>query len=189
MRWLRSMFYRMVTLSNNFHIPPDVGDFQVIDKKVLQALRQFGDQYPYLRGMIFYCGFPSVGVPYTWKRRERGILQKPPIEPDRSGPQWLVDLLQFPASAGDDRRRGHGLSERPLRTHHPRQISHLQRAPCGAGDHHNHTSAIDVFRDPVVYPRADRRICRVDQYAHQTPSARRRTRTHKFRRWIDIASG
>jgi glycosyltransferase involved in cell wall biosynthesis len=73
MRWLRSMFYRLVTLSNNFHIPPDVGDFQVIDKKVLQALRQFGDQYPYLRGMIFYCGFPSIGVPYTWKRRERGI--------------------------------------------------------------------------------------------------------------------
>lgn len=73
MRWLRSMFYRLVTLSNNFHIPPDVGDFQVIDRKVLQALRQFGDQYPYLRGMIFYCGFPSIGVPYTWKRRQRGI--------------------------------------------------------------------------------------------------------------------
>jgi glycosyltransferase involved in cell wall biosynthesis len=73
MRWLRAMFYRLVTLSNNFHIPPDVGDFQVIDKKVLHALRQFGDQYPYLRGMIFYCGYPSIGVPYTWKRRERGI--------------------------------------------------------------------------------------------------------------------
>ena len=72
MRWLRAMFYRLVTRSSNFHIPPDVGDFQVIDKKVLQALRQFGDQYPYIRGMIFYCGFPSIGVPYTWRRRERG---------------------------------------------------------------------------------------------------------------------
>src|SRR5260370_21161587 len=72
MRWLRAMFYRLVTRSSNFQIPPDVGDFQVIDKKVLQALRQFGDQYPYIRGMIFYCGFPSIGVPYTWRRRESG---------------------------------------------------------------------------------------------------------------------
>ena len=72
MRWVRSLYYRLVSGSSNFHIPRNVGDFQVIDRAVLNALRGFGDQYPYLRGMIFYCGFPSIGVPYTWRRRERG---------------------------------------------------------------------------------------------------------------------
>jgi glycosyltransferase involved in cell wall biosynthesis len=77
MRLVRSMYYQLVTRSSNFHIPPNVGDFQVIDKAVLRALRQFGDQYPYIRGMIFYCGFPSIGVPYTWRRRERGKSNNP----------------------------------------------------------------------------------------------------------------
>jgi glycosyltransferase involved in cell wall biosynthesis len=91
MRWLRSLYYRLVTRSSNFHIPPDVGDFQVIDKAVLAALRQFGDQYPYIRGMIFYCGFPSIGVPYTWRRRERGKSNNPlPKLIDQGLNGWLT---------------------------------------------------------------------------------------------------
>src|SRR5471032_711731 len=66
MRALRSIFYWLVATSSNFHIPPNAGDFQVIDKRVLHALRQFEDQHPYVRGMIFYCGFHAVGVPYVW---------------------------------------------------------------------------------------------------------------------------
>jgi glycosyltransferase involved in cell wall biosynthesis len=91
MRWVRSMYYGMVSRSSNFHIPPNVGDFQVIDKAVLRALRQFGDQYPYIRGMIFYCGFPSVGVPYTWRRRERGKSNNPiPKLIDQGLNGWLT---------------------------------------------------------------------------------------------------
>lgn len=91
MRWLRSMYYGLVTRSSNFHIPPNVGDFQVIDKAVLLALRQFGDQYPYIRGMIFYCGFPSIGVPYTWRRRERGKSNNPlPKLIDQGLNGWLT---------------------------------------------------------------------------------------------------
>jgi glycosyltransferase involved in cell wall biosynthesis len=72
MRSLRGAFYWLVAKSGNFTIPPNVGDFQVIDRKVLEALRQFEDQYPYIRGMIFYCGFRSIGVPYKWRKRIRG---------------------------------------------------------------------------------------------------------------------
>jgi polyisoprenyl-phosphate glycosyltransferase len=91
MRWTRSLYYGLVTRSSNFHIPPNVGDFQVIDKAVLRALRQFGDQYPYIRGMIFYCGFPSIGVPYTWRRRERGKSNNPiPKLIDQGLNGWLT---------------------------------------------------------------------------------------------------
>lgn len=91
MRWLRSMYYGLVSRSSNFHIPPNVGDFQVIDKAVLRALREFGDQYPYIRGMIFYCGFPSIGVPYKWRRRERGKSNNPiPKLIDQGLNGWLT---------------------------------------------------------------------------------------------------
>jgi hypothetical protein len=53
-------------------VPVDAGEFQLIDRKVVDTLREFEDYYPYIRGMIATCGFRRVGVPYTWKARERG---------------------------------------------------------------------------------------------------------------------
>jgi glycosyltransferase involved in cell wall biosynthesis len=96
MRLLRSLFYWMVTSSSNFHIPPNAGDFQVIDKMVLKSLRQFDDQYPYVRGMIFYCGFRAVGVPYTWKRREQGKSNNPLSKLIDQGLNGLLTFSNFP---------------------------------------------------------------------------------------------
>jgi hypothetical protein len=45
----------------------------LVDRVVVDALRQFDDYYPYIRGMIAACGFRMRGVPYTWRRRQRGI--------------------------------------------------------------------------------------------------------------------
>jgi glycosyltransferase involved in cell wall biosynthesis len=66
------VFYRLVRRMADIDVPVDAGEFQLIDRKVLDALRGFEDYYPYIRGMIASCGFRRVGVPYTWKARERG---------------------------------------------------------------------------------------------------------------------
>jgi hypothetical protein len=67
------MFYRVVNRLSDFEISPSVGEFQLLDRKVLNALLLHRDQYPYIRGMIASLGFKRIIVPYTWKRRERGI--------------------------------------------------------------------------------------------------------------------
>lgn len=72
MRWVRHAYYRLVDRFAELHIPPDVGEFQVIDRVVVDALRQCNDHYPYIRGLIAHCGFDAVGVPYTWKARKKG---------------------------------------------------------------------------------------------------------------------
>jgi len=51
---------------------PDVGEFQLIDKKVLEALLKIDDYYPYIRGLIANCGFKRFGIEYAWQRREKG---------------------------------------------------------------------------------------------------------------------
>jgi hypothetical protein len=38
-------------------------------------LRKFDDYYPYIRGMVAYCGFRSTGVEYTWRARRRGFTK------------------------------------------------------------------------------------------------------------------
>lgn len=73
MRLARRTFYRLVQRLSGFDIPENVGEFQLIDRKVLNAVLQFNDHYPYIRGIIAACGFKRVLVPYTWVRRERGF--------------------------------------------------------------------------------------------------------------------
>jgi len=53
---MRKLYYRMVQRFSDFNIPPDVGDFQMLDKVVIQALKRMEDYYPYTRGMIAQCG-------------------------------------------------------------------------------------------------------------------------------------
>jgi polyisoprenyl-phosphate glycosyltransferase len=73
MIWGRKIFYRLVNRFAGFYIPPDVGEFQFIDRVVLEALKKSDDYYPYIRGMIANCGFKSIGLEYTWKARKRGL--------------------------------------------------------------------------------------------------------------------
>lgn len=73
MRLMRKIYYRLIKKLSHFEIPVDVGDFQLVDRKVLEAMRQFNDPHPFMRTMIFECGFNSVGVPYTWQARARGV--------------------------------------------------------------------------------------------------------------------
>jgi polyisoprenyl-phosphate glycosyltransferase len=73
MRSVRKLYYRMVSRFANINIPNDVGEFQLVDKRIIEALRQCDDYYPYIRGMIANCGFRSIGVPYVWAARKRGL--------------------------------------------------------------------------------------------------------------------
>jgi glycosyltransferase involved in cell wall biosynthesis len=70
---LRKTFYRTINSLASFQLPLDAGEFQVLDQKVVATLREFEDEYPYVRGMIAACGFRSVGVPYEMKQRDFGV--------------------------------------------------------------------------------------------------------------------
>jgi hypothetical protein len=73
MRNMRKAYYRMVSRFANIDIPTDVGEFQLVDRQIVESLRQCDDYYPYIRGMIANCGFRAIGVPYVWAARKRGL--------------------------------------------------------------------------------------------------------------------
>lgn len=73
LRLCRGVFYRMVRGLSEIDIPVDVGEFQLIDRKVWQAVVEHDDHYPYIRGIIASVGFRRVIVPYTWAARKRGL--------------------------------------------------------------------------------------------------------------------
>src|SRR6185436_18709014 len=64
---------RLVRTLSEIDIPIDVGEFQLIDRKVWAAVVSHDDHYPYIRGIIASVGFRRAIVPYTWAARRSGI--------------------------------------------------------------------------------------------------------------------
>jgi glycosyltransferase involved in cell wall biosynthesis len=73
LRICRRIFYRLVSTLADFDIPENVGEFQLIDRKVWEVVVSHHDQYPYIRGIIASAGFRRLILPYTWRARTRGI--------------------------------------------------------------------------------------------------------------------
>jgi glycosyltransferase involved in cell wall biosynthesis len=73
LRTSRAIFYYLVNKLSDIDIPLNVGEFQLIDRKVWQALMKHNDHYPYIRGLIASVGFRRALVPYTWEARKTGI--------------------------------------------------------------------------------------------------------------------
>ncbi len=96
MRNVRRLYYRMVSNMANIDVPPNVGEYQLIDRVVLNALCQCEDYYPYIRGLIANCGFRAVGVPYTWRRRERGLSKNRLYHLVDQGLNGLISTSQIP---------------------------------------------------------------------------------------------
>ncbi|MBC9034090.1 glycosyltransferase family 2 protein [Sphingomonas sp. JC676] len=73
LRLCRGAFYQIVNRLSDIDIPVNVGEFQLIDRKVWKAVVEHNDHYPYVRGIIASVGFSRVIVPYTWEARKVGI--------------------------------------------------------------------------------------------------------------------
>lgn len=73
MRNFRDAYYRLLIRFSEIKIPPGVGDFQLVDRRVVDAMHHVKDNYPFLRMMTFECGGRSIGVPYHWRNRKKGV--------------------------------------------------------------------------------------------------------------------
>jgi polyisoprenyl-phosphate glycosyltransferase len=72
MKTLRKIFYRVANKLSNENLIPDVGEFRLIDKKILMELKKIEDSNPYLRGIIANIGFDQIGIPYYREKRNSG---------------------------------------------------------------------------------------------------------------------
>ncbi|MDR3204077.1 MAG: glycosyltransferase [Deltaproteobacteria bacterium] len=68
----RKLGYWIIDKISEHSIPRDVGDFRLIDRKVIQSLIKLKTPNPYLRGMIASLGFNQTGVPYDRQARLAG---------------------------------------------------------------------------------------------------------------------
>ena len=70
---VRKLFYRLVNrLSDDIETYENFTGFGLYDRQVIDLVRQFGDPYPYFRGMIAEIGLPHTEVLYQQQRRKSG---------------------------------------------------------------------------------------------------------------------
>lgn len=68
-------FYWLINLISDVRIPTNVGDFRLMDRVVVDALRSMPEQHRMLRAMISWLGFRQEMVPYHRDRRYAGATK------------------------------------------------------------------------------------------------------------------
>ena len=71
------LFYRLMQALVHGQLPVDTGDFRLISRPCLEALRQMRETHRFLRGMVAWVGFPQIGVPYERPPRLAGSTKYP----------------------------------------------------------------------------------------------------------------
>ena len=66
------IFYRILTRITHISIPVDTGDFRIISRKVLNALRLMPEQNKFLRGQISWIGYRQAAIEYDRAERLGG---------------------------------------------------------------------------------------------------------------------
>jgi len=70
-------FYRIMRTMVYRQLPVDVGDFRLISRPCLDAVKEMRETHRFLRGMVAWAGFPQVGVTYRRQPRIAGSTKYP----------------------------------------------------------------------------------------------------------------
>jgi dolichol-phosphate mannosyltransferase len=71
------LFYRLLGRLASVDIPADVGDFRLIDRRVLDAFKQMPEQDRFVRGMFAWLGFRQTSVDFERPPRAAGETKYP----------------------------------------------------------------------------------------------------------------
>ena len=71
------LFYRLIARITDVKIPTDVGNFRLMDRKVVNVLNQMHERHRFMRGMSAWVGFRQIGVPYKRAARFSGTTKWP----------------------------------------------------------------------------------------------------------------
>lgn len=72
-----AMFYRIIYSITDVKIPVDTGDFRLMDRKVVNVLKQMKERHRFPRGMSAWVGFRQIGVTYKRAARMAGVTKYP----------------------------------------------------------------------------------------------------------------
>jgi hypothetical protein len=67
-RW----FYRLVNAGGHFQVPPDAGDFRLMDRTAIDALLAMPERNRFMKGLYAWVGFTTTEISYVPEARGNG---------------------------------------------------------------------------------------------------------------------
>ncbi len=67
-----AQFYALFNKVSTVPIPSNVGDYRLVDRRVMDALRQMRERNRFMKGLFAWVGYPSLAVPYERPMRPYG---------------------------------------------------------------------------------------------------------------------
>lgn len=71
--WISHFGYRVINKISDVSIPSDTGDFRLMDRRVVDEIKQLNESHGYLRGMVAFVGFKQTFVEYDRDERASGV--------------------------------------------------------------------------------------------------------------------
>lgn len=178
-RWTAHLFYRLLGRMSSVGIPADVGDFRLIDRKVLDALRQMPEQDRFVRGMIAWLGFKQTEVTFHRLERVAGETKYPLFKMARLAVNGALGFSDAPLRLAIWCGCGVGVRAMLRRLRAVFVAEQLQRSGARLDVDHHHRLAL--VRDQHA---ADRH-CRALRWPHpcrgEAPPALCRVDAHRLR--------
>jgi polyisoprenyl-phosphate glycosyltransferase len=74
--WLKrltaNLFYRVIQKISNVSIPRDTGDFRLLDRRVVDVLKQMPERTRFMKGLFSWVGFKQTSILYDRAERYQG---------------------------------------------------------------------------------------------------------------------
>jgi glycosyltransferase involved in cell wall biosynthesis len=71
-KWLTRHFYRLFRAFSEIDLPEGAGDFRLLDRVALDALKRMRERARFSKGLYSWIGFKSIGVPFEVAERHAG---------------------------------------------------------------------------------------------------------------------
>jgi dolichol-phosphate mannosyltransferase len=76
-RFTAWLFYRLMRVFIYRDLPPDAGDFRLISRRCLDAIKSMRETHRFIRGMVAWVGFAQTSVKYQRRPRTGGETKYP----------------------------------------------------------------------------------------------------------------
>jgi dolichol-phosphate mannosyltransferase len=95
-RWTAELFYRLIGKLSDVEIPRNVGDFRLVDRKVLDCFRAMPERDRFVRGMFAWLGFKQTVVQFHRPARAAGETKYSLTKMVRLGLNGVISFSDAP---------------------------------------------------------------------------------------------